>query len=94
MTAWQLKGVLYMRSPLLVASALATALSLSAALGAQAADNEKCYGIAKAGKNDCQTSTHSCAGTATTDAAGDSWIYVPAGTCEKIVGGSLQPKSA
>ena len=66
-----------MRNSILVASALATVLSLSATAGAQAADNEKCYGIAKAGKNDCQTATHSCAGTSTTDAAGDSWIYVP-----------------
>jgi uncharacterized membrane protein len=73
--------------------ALAAALTLAAS-GAGAADNEKCYGISKAGKNDCQTATHSCAGTSITDAAGDSWIYVPAGTCEKIVGGSLTPKSA
>jgi uncharacterized membrane protein len=82
-----------MRNGILVASALATVLSLSATAGAQAADNEKCYGIAKAGKNDCQTATHSCAGTATKDAQGDSWIYVPAGTCDKIAGGSAQPKA-
>lgn len=53
---------------------------------------EKCYGIVKAGKNDCQTATSSCAGTSTTDAQADAWIYVPQGTCEKIVGGSLEPK--
>jgi len=55
---------------------------------------EKCYGIAKAGLNDCQTATHSCAGTSTADAQGDSWIYVPAGTCAKLVGGSNQPKNS
>ena len=44
--------------------------------------------------NDCQTTSHSCAGTATKDGHGDSWIYVPAGTCEKINGGSLTAKSA
>ena len=82
-----------MRNTVLVASALATVLSLAAAAGAQAADNEKCYGIAKAGKNDCQTATHFCAGTSTSDAAGDSWIYVPKGTCDKINGGSSQPKA-
>ncbi len=82
-----------MKNAVLVASALATVLSLSTMGAAQAAENEKCFGIAKAGKNDCQTSTHSCAGTATADAAGDSWIYVPAGTCEKIVAGSLEPKA-
>ena len=78
-----------MRNSILVASALATVLSLSATAGAQAGDNEKCFGIAKAGKNDCQTVTHSCAGTSTTDAAGDSWIYVPKGLCEKIAGAHL-----
>ena len=51
---------------------------------------EKCYGIAKAGLNDCQTATHSCVGTANKDGQTDSWIYVPAGTCDKIVGGGLK----
>ena len=54
---------------------------------------EKCYGISKAGQNDCQTSTNSCAGTATMDNQADAWIYLPAGTCAKIVGGSLEPKA-
>ncbi|MGH6962129.1 MAG: BufA1 family periplasmic bufferin-type metallophore, partial [Dongiaceae bacterium] len=47
-----------MKNGILVASALATVLSLSATAGAQAAgDNEKCYGIAKAGKHDCESAT-------------------------------------
>jgi uncharacterized membrane protein len=54
---------------------------------------EKCYGIVKAGLNDCQTSTHSCAGTSTVDNQGDAWIYVPAGTCSKLTGGSNDPKA-
>jgi len=54
---------------------------------------EKCYGIAKAAQNDCQTSTHSCAGTSTVDLQGDAWIYVPAGTCAKIAGGDTKPKA-
>jgi uncharacterized membrane protein len=82
-----------MTNKILVASALAAVVSMSAIDSPQAADNEKCYGIAKAGKNDCQTATHSCAGTSTADAAGDSWIYLPAGTCEKVAGGSLEPKA-
>jgi uncharacterized membrane protein len=53
---------------------------------------EKCYGIAKAGKNDCQTANSSCAGTSKRDAQADAWIYVPVGSCTKVVGGSLQPK--
>jgi uncharacterized membrane protein len=84
----------------LIASAMAAAVSFAvtgAAFAGPAAvpgfDHEKCYGVAKAGKNDCQTATHSCAGTATKDAQGDSWVYVPAGTCDKLAGGSAQPKA-
>ena len=51
---------------------------------------EKCLGIAKAGLNDCGTSTHSCAGQATEDNHAEEWVYLPAGTCEKIVGGSIK----
>lgn len=51
---------------------------------------EKCYGIAAASQNDCQTSTHSCAGEAKQARDRESWIYVPAGTCAKIDGGSLK----
>ena len=82
-----------MKNAVLVASALAAVLSLSTAGAARADDNEKCYGIAKAGMNDCQATSHSCAGTVATDGEGDSWIYVPAGTCQKLVGGSLEPKA-
>ncbi len=51
---------------------------------------EKCQGIAKAGKNDCGTSTHACAGQAATDGAAEEWVYVPEGTCDKIVGGTVK----
>ena len=62
-------------------------------LGAAAADKapvEKCYGVVKAGKNDCQTASSACAGTATKDGQKDAWIYLPKGSCEKIVGASLK----
>ncbi len=52
--------------------------------------HEKCYGIAKKGANDCGTSLHKCGGKATTDNDPTEWIYLPAGTCEKIAGGSLK----
>ena len=52
---------------------------------------EKCYGIVKAGQNDCFSVSHQCGGTSTEDKDPDSWIYVPKGTCEKIVGGSTAP---
>jgi len=53
---------------------------------------EKCYGIVKAGKNDCQTTTASCAGSSTKDNQSDAFIFLPKGSCEKIVGSSLEPK--
>ena len=74
-------------------AALAGILTVGTASGAFAADmtgKEKCFGIAKAGKNDCKTASHSCAGHATKD--GDGFVAIPAGTCEKIVGGSLTEK--
>ena len=83
----------------LLQSAVAAVLALAAAQHANAQDakdqpkTEKCYGIAKAGKNDCQTANSSCAGTSRRDAQKDAWIYIPAGTCEKVVGGNLQPKA-
>ncbi|MFZ5780909.1 MAG: DUF2282 domain-containing protein [Pseudomonadota bacterium] len=75
-------------SRLALASALAAALALPAAAQAQG-NVEKCYGIAKAGKNDCQTAKSSCAGTSKADKQADAWIAVPKGTCDKIVGGKL-----
>lgn len=50
---------------------------------------EKCAGIVKAGKNDCGTSKHDCAGNARVDKDPEEWVYVPVGTCDKIVGGEL-----
>jgi uncharacterized membrane protein len=49
---------------------------------------EKCYGIARAGLNDCFTAKNSCAGTTTRDNEPQAWIYVPRGTCARIVGGA------
>ena len=72
-----------------IASALAVALVLPAATSQAQGNMEKCYGIAKAGKNDCQTAKSSCAGTSKKDAQADAWVSVPKGACEKIVGGKL-----
>lgn len=77
-----------MNTTLTIAAALGTALLLGAAAQAQG-NIEKCYGVAKAGKNDCQTASSSCAGTSKKDAQTDAWISVPKGTCEKITGGRL-----
>lgn len=73
----------------------AIALTITSALitsnPAAAADQqmEKCYGIVKAGMNDCQTSTQSCASSATKDRQPDAFIFLPKGVCNKIVGGNL-----
>ena len=87
-----------MKMSMIVASAMLSALAGPvAALADQAATptvaGEKCYGIAKAGLNDCQTAGHSCAGTLTRNSDAAAWIYLPAGTCKKIAGGSLTPKA-
>jgi len=84
-----------MNSRYLMASALAAAIAAPVALSAQkpapapSFKAEKCYGIAKAGKNDCQTAHSSCAGTSKKDGQTDAWLAVPKGSCEKIVGGKL-----
>lgn len=88
-----------MNKRILIASALAAAIAGPALVAAQPAPQpdfkaEKCYGIAKAGKNDCaSTGNNSCAGTARADADPRAWVYVPAGYCERIVNGSLTPKA-
>jgi uncharacterized membrane protein len=71
-----------------VTGLLVLGLSAAPAMAEGKAEMEKCYGVSKAGKNDCQTATGSCAGTSKTDGAKDAFIVVPAGTCDKIVGGS------
>ena len=72
-----------------VAGLLAIGLAQAAAAqDAKSAPKEKCYGIAKAGQNDCGTARHSCAGKATKDNAPDEWKYVPKGTCDKLGGRS------
>jgi uncharacterized membrane protein len=90
-----------MNKRIVIASAIAAAIAgpavFSAHAGPAPAPNfkaEKCYGIAKAGKNDCaSTGANSCAGTSRADADPRAWIYVPAGYCERIVTGSLKPKA-
>ena len=71
---------------LTVAGAVATALATVAATPAAAQENEKCYGISKAGENDCAAGPGTtCAGTSTVDYQGNAWTLVPAGTCADTV---------
>ena len=83
------------KSDVILATAVAGLLSATLSLSSIAADKpkvEKCYGISKAGQNDCQTANSACAATSKADGQRDAWLYVPKGTCEKIVGGSLKPQ--
>jgi uncharacterized membrane protein len=85
-----------MKTKTLITTTLATLIAVGAlANTSQAADEkgkEKCYGVAKAGKNDCASNGHACAGQAKSDRDPKDWNYVPTGTCERIVGGSSSPK--
>ena len=76
---------------LAVAGALTAVLSAAPLAGALAADDmEKCYGVAKAGMNDCKAGEGTtCQGTSTMDGQKNAWVLTPAGLCEKLVGGSL-----
>ena len=68
----------------LVASAVATAASMGA-IEVRAADQEKCYGVSMAGKNDCAAGPGTtCAGTSTVNYQGNAWSLVPKGTCETM----------
>ena len=74
-----------------------TAVSIAVAFGAaltvaaspvlaqdKGAEKEKCFGVALKGKNDCKAGAGtSCAGTSKIDYQGNSWSFVPKGTCEK-----------
>jgi len=54
------------------------------------AQRERCYGVARAGQNDCGTAVHACAGRAVTDNSPDEWVSLPAGTCARIAGGKVK----
>ena len=84
-----------MNTRVLVASVFAAALAAPVLLSAQKPAEmpsfkaEKCYGVAKAGKNDCASAgNNSCGGTSKKDADKKAWVFVPEGYCDRIVGGS------
>ena len=76
----------------MIAAAAASLMSLaliSAPVAAQ--EKEKCFGIAKAGQNDCAnlSGTHSCAGQSKVSDNKDEWKYVAKGTCKDMKGMSM-----
>lgn len=67
-----------------IAAGIAAGLATSPAHAAAPA-MEKCYGVAKAGQNDCAAGPGtSCAGTSTRDYQGNAWKLVKKGSCESI----------
>jgi len=82
-----------MNHRLIVSSALASLMTLGLAgqAAAQDKDKEKCFGIAKAGQNDCANlaGTHSCAGQSKVDNDPGEWKYVAKGTCKDMKGMSV-----
>ena len=89
-----------MNNQLFIRTALASVLAIgaisahAAPVARRFASKEKCFGIAKAGANDCASATgsHSCAGTATKDNDKGDWKYVDKGTCDKMGGSMMAPK--
>ncbi|HEX4780930.1 MAG TPA: DUF2282 domain-containing protein [Usitatibacter sp.] len=76
-----------------IAGLIALGLSAAAAAGPvkQAEGTEKCFGVAKAGQNDCGTAKHACAASSKADNDASEWKYVAKGTCEKMGGKTSAP---
>jgi uncharacterized membrane protein len=85
------KGDGYMDKKAIIFTAITSALALGATTIAQAGhgEHEKCYGIVKAGMNDCGSDNHACAAQSKEDSNKGEWVYLPKGTCAKVVGGSI-----
>jgi uncharacterized membrane protein len=86
-----------MNQQLIIRSALAGLFALgtlgtTVAHAAAPKGMEKCFGIAKAGKNDCgsEKTAHSCAGQSKMDNDPNDFKFVKKGTCAQL-GGTMQP---
>jgi uncharacterized membrane protein len=90
---------LFMKSSYLVSSAVAAALAMGLVADVAAQDKaakEKCFGIAKAGENDCAnlSGSHSCAGQSKVDMSVDEWKFVAKGSCKGMSGLSADEAKA
>jgi uncharacterized membrane protein len=82
-----------MKTGLYIASAMTAAIALAGCGGtAKIAQTtqEKCYGVAQAGKNDCASEAHGCKGQSLATRSPGDFVYLPLGTCDKLTGGSLK----
>jgi uncharacterized membrane protein len=71
-------------------SSLLAVGALAVSTQASAQDMEKCYGVVKAGQNDCAGPGHTCQGQAATDASAEEFILLPSGTCDRLAGGEVK----
>jgi len=84
-----------MSQRVLIAATAAAVMSMGLmAVPAAAQEKEKCFGIAKAGQNDCSTGAHSCAGQSKLDMDKTEWKYVAKGTCKSMKGLSAEEAKA
>lgn len=78
---------------LAVAGAMIAAVSMSVRhTGQGSIERERCYGITKAGQNDCANAVHSCAKQAKVGHDQHEWIAVPKGTCQRLAGGVMDER--
>lgn len=82
----------------LIRAALAGLIALGATqaaaqMTAPTAGTEKCYGISKAGQNDCASGSHACSGQAKKDKDPSDWKMVATGTCTKLGGKTKAPEA-
>jgi uncharacterized membrane protein len=87
-----------MEKNLILTAAISGLMAIGLTGNASAADKpemEKCFGVAKAGANDCASNktSHSCAGQASKNSDPNDFVVVPKGTCNKIANGSLSDGS-
>ncbi|MBA4382351.1 MAG: hypothetical protein C0406_07270 [Sideroxydans sp.] len=86
-----------MKNQQVLSLAIGSLLALGLVGNAVAADTkmEKCYGVAKAGANDCgsKKAGHACAGHATMNNDKNDFVALPKGTCDKLAGGSTTEAS-
>lgn len=78
---------------LAVAAAMIGAVSMSVRHNGQGSiERERCYGITKAGQNDCANAVHSCATQAKADSDQREWVAVPKGTCQRLAGAVMDER--
>jgi uncharacterized membrane protein len=79
---------------LAIAGAMIGAVTASLRHGAQSnVERERCYGVTRAGANDCANAVHSCAKQSIAANDKREWIAVPKGTCVRLAGGSMDERA-